>query len=388
MSKLGLYLHFFAISTRFMLKQKWMSLTSTLSITLVVIVLIGFLSMAKGFEKALTNSGSENIGIALSSNAQTEITSDVSQEQVEILRGLVTQAYGSKQVISPELVIIVSGNLRGSDKKININLRGLYENAVSLHEGFELVAGRMFRPGTAELIVGENLSRRVSGLDIGNEVRLGGVDWRIVGTFKLQGNLFESEVWGSVQTVQSDFERQNQFQSVRMPIVDEDSLINLMLLIGDERRLDLILQTEKEYFVQQSSSTVGLIKYIGWPLAIILSIGAFCGTFNTLKMAVDARQHELKILSLLGFQRSIAFFMLMYEAFIFSLIGGVLGIVISWSLFDGLLASTFGSSFNTVSFALHVDSLTSLQAFGLAVAVGLFSGLIPAYSGMKVRAGK
>lgn len=388
MNNLKLYLHFFGISTRFIIQQKWMSLTSVLSITLVMVVLIGFLSMAKGFEHALASSGSPNIGIGLSSDAQTEITSDVSQEQVDIMQGIVNQTYGGKYTISPELVIIVSGSLKGSDTKININLRGITQKGTELHEGFRLIEGRMFTPGTAELIVGENLAKRMAGLDIGKEVRLGGVNWRIVGLFKLQGNLFESEVWGSVKTVQSDFDRQNAYQSVRFPILNEDSLFDLSLKVGEERRLDLLLQSEKEHFEQQSSNTTGLIKYIGWPLAVILSIGAFSGTFNSLKMAVDARKHELRILGLLGFRRRISFLMLMYEALIFSVLGALLGIVISFLLFDGLLASTFGSSFNTVSFALKVDAMTSIQAFGLALLVGIFSGLIPAYSSTRVSISK
>ena len=388
MNKLQLYAYFFSVSTRFIWRQKWMSLTSILSITLVMVVLIGFLSMAKGFEHALSSSGSENVAIGLSSDSETEITSNLPQEEVDILQGLVNQAYGQKTLISPELVIIVSGDLKEDNSKININLRGLTTEGTQLHEGFKLVEGRMFSSGTAELIVGENLSRRVVGLEIGNTVRLGGVDWRVVGIFKLQGNLFESEIWASVKTVQSDFERQNMYQSVRIPILNEDSIFDLSLKIGEERRLDTILQTEKAHFEQQSSHTAGLITYIGWPLAIILSIGAFSGTFNSLKMAVDARQHELRILGLLGFRRSIAFTMLMYEALVFSILGAFLGIGVSFFLFDGLLTSTFGNSFNTVSFALRVDIATSVQAFGLALFVGLLSGIIPAYSSTRVSIGK
>jgi len=388
MNKFQLYAYFFSVSTRFILRQKWMSLTSILSITLVMVVLIGFLSMAKGFEHALSSSGAKNVAIGLSSDAETEITSSLPQEEVDILQGIVNQTYGLKAAISPELVIVVSGDLKEDSSKININLRGLTTQGTELHEGFKLVEGRMFTPGTAELIVGENLSRRVAGLEMGDTVRLGGVNWRVVGIFKLQGNLFESEAWASVKTVQSDFERQNMYQSVRIPILNEDSIFDLSLKIGEERRLDIILQTEKAHFEQQSSSTTGLITYIGWPLAIILSIGAFSGTFNSLKMAVDARQHELRILGLLGFRRSIAFTMMMYEALVFSILGALLGIGVSFFLFDGLLTSTFGSSFNTVSFALRVDIATSVQAFGLALLVGLLSGLIPAYSSTCVSIGK
>lgn len=388
MNKFQLYAYFFSVSTRFIWRQKWMSLTSILSITLVMVVLIGFLSMAKGFEYALSNSGSENVAIGLSSDAENEMTSSISQEEVDILQGIVNQTYGIKSSISPELVVVVSGDLKEDNSKTNVNLRGLTTQGTELHEGFKLVEGRMFTPGTAELIVGENLSRRVAGLEMGNTVRLGGVNWRVVGVFKLQGNLFESEVWASVKTLQSDFGRQNMYQSVRIPILNESAIFDLSLKIGDERRLDIILQTEKAHFEQQSSSTTGVITYIGWPLAIILSIGAFSGIFNSLKMAVDARQHELRILGLLGFRRSIAFTMMMYEAFVVSVLGALLGIGVSFFLFDGLLTSTFGSSFNTVSFALSVDVVTSVQAFGVALLVGLLSGVIPAYSSTRVSIGK
>ncbi|EKE87557.1 ABC transporter permease [Idiomarina xiamenensis] len=388
MSKFALYWHFFRFSHRFMWRQKWMSLTSIISIALVVVVLVGFLSMAKGFEQALTNSGSEHIGIALSADAQTEITSNISQEQVDILQNLVNRFYGQRQAISAELVSVVSTTLSHQNERININLRGLQATATDLHEGFNLVQGRMFRPGTAELIVGHSLAQRVDALQVGEEINLGGVKWRIVGIFQLHGNLFESEVWASDKTVQSDFERQNQFQSVRIPLLNDDALIDLAIAIAEERRLELQLATEKSHFQQQSSATVGLITYIGWPLAIILSVGAFCGTFNSLKVMIDARRQEFKVLRLVGFKRDLVFAIVIYEACIYALLGAAVGFISAWLLFDGLLTSTFGAGFNTVSFALQVDSVTALQALLLALVVGVLSGLIPALGGSRIKASK
>lgn len=383
MNSLTLYKQFFVMSVRFIANNRWASLTSVLAIALVVMVLVGFLSMAKGFESAMSNSGADHIGIAIAGDARAEISSVITREELDILTSIVNKTYGTKQPVSPELVTIVSGTLKSTAKKVNISLRGVTEVAPQLHEGFRLTRGRMFTPGTAELVVGEALANRLEGFIVGNEVKLGGINWRIVGTFKLKGNLFENEVWGSLATVQSDFSRQNQFQSVRLPVSNEDILFELYMLMAEERRLDINLQTEKEYFLNQSSNTVGIIKYVGWPLALILSIGAFCGTFNNLKIALDSRRKDLKVISLLGFQRSMIFQMLLLESVLFAALGSGIGIAVSYFIFDGVLTSTVGGNYDTVSYALNVDYHTAIQAFLLALGVGFISGVVPAYSATK-----
>lgn len=364
-----------------------MSLTAIVSIALVVVVLSGFLSMGRGFETALANTGSESVGIALSNNADTEIGSNIGQDEANLLKGIVTRVYGDSSPISLETINVVASNQLIPGSKVNLFLRGVVEDFPELHEGFKLVQGRLFTSGTPEIIIGENLYNRSSSvINMGEEIRLGGFDWTVVGVFKLRGDLFESEIWGSAGAIQSYFGRQNQYQSIRVPIRNEGDLFDLSLAIAEEKRLTLHLQTEKNYYEVQSRQLSGLVKYVGWPLALLMSIGAVCGTFICLKTAVDTRRRDLIILKLLGFNGAVPFTMLMYEAMFFAVAGACLGLAISFLLFDGLLASTFDDSFNTVTYALRLDSTIAIKAFLFSLVMGFVSGVVPAYLGAKTNA--
>ena len=60
----------------------------------------------------------------------------------------------------------------------------------------EIVEGRMFRPGSAEIIVGRTLTRRIPNTQIGERLSFGDREWTVVGHFTAGGSAFESEVWG------------------------------------------------------------------------------------------------------------------------------------------------------------------------------------------------
>ena len=379
-NSLSAFGHLLGISLRTMIKRKWVSITSILSVTLVILILIGFLAMAKGFEHALYNTGSDEIAIMISPDAETEINSVIEREQYELLKNApgIRKDESGEPVLSAELTVVVGGNQRSDGKKVNFNLRGLAPDRVTLREGFELTEGRMFSEGAAELIVGQKVAHDIDGLALGNTVRFGSVNWKIVGVFSLQGKLFESEVWANVATVQGNFNRQNQYQSVRALLENDQSLIDLAIYNASDPRLELIVQSEREYFARQSGGFVNLITYVGWPLAIILSFGAFTGILNSMRISVESRRRELIILNQIGFRQGFIFLSIIFETLVFSVIGAIIGIAISFWLLDGVFASTFGASFDTLSYALQVDWATAVKAFLFALAIGLLSGLLPA----------
>jgi len=46
-----------------------------------------------------------------------------------------------------------------------------------------VISGRMFRPGSAEIVVGRSIGERFDGTGIGERLRFGGRDWTVVGAF-------------------------------------------------------------------------------------------------------------------------------------------------------------------------------------------------------------
>ena len=54
---------------------------------------------------------------------------------------------------------------------------------LALRPGVTLVEGRLFRPGTSEIVVGRATAAGFAGIDIGATLRFAGRDWLVVGRF-------------------------------------------------------------------------------------------------------------------------------------------------------------------------------------------------------------
>ena len=66
------------------------------------------------------------------------------------------------------------------------------------------------------------------------------------------------------------------------------------------------------------------------------------------------------------------------------LIGGVVGALAAWLLFDGFQASTLGGSFTQVVFTFDLTPALFRDGIVLALAIGLIGGLFPAWRAARV----
>ena len=68
----------------------------------------------------------------------------------------------------------------------------------------------------------------------------------------------------------------------------------------------------------------------------------------------------------------------MVESLVLAGLGGLIGAVAVFLLFNGVSASTLGSGFTQVVFSFAVTPMSVLVGVGLALMVGLLGGIIPA----------
>jgi putative ABC transport system permease protein len=357
-----------------------LSLSTIVAVALVVIVLLAFLAMANGFQRTLESSGSPDVAVILRAGSESEVNSVVSREQVRLIEegpGIAKNVNG-KPLASAELYLIVDGVKRASGTKANLPLRGIGQEGAALRKGITLVAGRMFATGTNEIVVGKALQREFAGFEQGRTVAFGASRWTVVGVFDAGGSVFESEIWADLPVVQSLFRRDNVFQTVRLRLDGPTALAKLKRYINEDPRLKLDVKSETEYFADQASRTSDLIQKLGWPLAIAMAFGALAGALNTMYSSVAARAVEIATLRAIGFGGFPAFVGTLAESLILAAIGGVLGILATFLIFDGLSASTLGASFTQVVFSFRLTPTLAAEGFILALAVGLIGGLFPA----------
>lgn len=357
----------------------WGSVTTVLSIALVVATLLAFLAMSNGFTKTVAGTGSDEIAMILGTGSEAELNSTMSSEAVRLLEeapGIARDATG-RPVTSPELYVVVGANRRAGGGEANVSLRGVTSRAPELRTGFRLSSGRMFEPGTNEMIVGAGVVREFRGFDLDTELQLGGSAWKVVGVFEVPGTVFDSELWADLPVVQSLFNRGPTVQALRARLASPAGLAEIKAFVDSEPRLQVDVKTEKEHFAGEAQSLQYLV-YFGWALSITLGFGALAGALNTMYAAVEARSKELATLRAIGFGGLPAFAGAITESVVLALAGGLVGAGAAYLLFNGLTASTLGGGFTQVVFDFNIGPQQVLAGVQLALLLGLLGGILPA----------
>jgi putative ABC transport system permease protein len=360
-------------------QRLWMSLATVTAVGLVVAVLLTFLAMANGFQRTIAGSGAEDIAVVLRAGSQSELNSVVSRDQVRLIEegpGIARGADG-KPLTSGELYVTVNAIKRSTGMKASLPLRGLGLRGAALRRGIALTSGRMFNPGSNEIIVGKALGLEFEGFDLGQTVTFNSNRFSVVGTFAADGGVFESEIWADLPVLQSLFNRPV-FQTVRARLTSPAALEALKAYSDGDPRLKLDVISEAAYFAEQASRTSDLIQKLGWPLAIAMAFGSLAGALNTMYSSVAARATEIATLRAIGFGGFSTFVGTLVESLILASIGGAIGAAATYLMFDGFTASTVGGNFGQVVFNFQLSPRLIAQGLLLALVVGLVGGLFPA----------
>jgi putative ABC transport system permease protein len=369
-----------ALNVRNLPQRTSASLVAVIGIAAVVLVFAAVLSMAKGFERTMVSAGSENTAIVMRSGSTAELNSGLSNEQMLIVAnapGVLKN--GDTPVVSAELYVVVDVLKKSTNEDANVPLRGVQSAAFDVRDNVRLSEGRLFEPGRNELIVGRAAQQQFAGLEVGSTIAFGQTDWSIVGTFEADGSVSESELWTDVRILQSVYRRGNSYQSVRVRLESPDSLPVLEAALKDDPRIDPDVLTERAYYSSQAESLSNFIRLIGYPLTILMSIGAVFGALNSMYSSVSARGKEIATLRALGFGPFAVMMSTVVESVLLALAGGIVGGLLAYALFNGFQVSTLnGATFSQVVFDFAVTGDLLLQGLVAALIIGFIGGLFPA----------
>ena len=123
-----------------------------------------------------------------------------------------------------------------------------------------------------------------------------------------------------------------------------------------------------------TSSSKTFTALLGWVAAVSLLVGAI-GVMNIMLVTVTERTREIGIRKAIGAPKSVVLSQFLIEAVVISLLGGVMGVL------AGLIVVRF--RIDGVQPVLATYSIP--LAFGVALLVGVFAGLYPAYRAASLR---
>jgi putative ABC transport system permease protein len=137
--------------------------------------------------------------------------------------------------------------------------------------------------------------------------------------------------------------------------------------------------TTLEFFAKQSEKMTQILRIIGITVGAIMAVGAVFGALNTMFAAVATRAREIATLRAIGFRGLPVVVAVMLETTLLALLGGLIGGVAAWLLFNGYEASTMAAgSVGKLSFNLAVSPELLWQGIKWALAIGFIGGLFPA----------
>ena len=359
--------------------ERWgPSLVIVIGLAGVVAVFTALLAMAVGFESTLKSTGRTDVAMVLRGGSDAELNSGLARDQGTLIK----QQPGIRKdddgvpLASAEMMFIAELAKKGDRTGSNVTVRGIEPKGMKLRPQVKIVEGRMFETGKRELIVGQGVARQFDGARVGETLRFRGSEWTVVGVFA-SGDANDSELWCDVEVAATTFNRGG-YSSVRAALDGPNGLQTLKDALSADPRLAVDVQTELDYYSGLTKQFRQQIGFLAGVVTLIMALGAIFAALNSMYAAVATRSREIATLRAIGFGGLPVVLSVMIESLVLALIGGALGAVIAYLLFNNFSVSTLGQNFTQVVFAFKVTPALVIRGLIIAVVIGMIGGFLPA----------
>jgi putative ABC transport system permease protein len=365
-------------NVRNLVVRKTTTLMTALGIALTVAVLLAILAMVDGLRTTLSTSGNPLHVLVLRKGSDSELVSNFARAQFQDLKFKPGIAIGrdGQPLASLEMVTVI--NLANVDNPngVNLTIRGLQPAGIELRGNVKLEAGRWFNPGRREIVVGHSVAKRFPDAQLGKTIHFARGEWNIVGVMNCDRCAHDSEIWGDLNQISSDYQRVEVLSSAIVQASDAVTAAAMVNDINNDQRLGMHALSEKEFYDLQTASGAP-IGAIGIFVSIIMAVGSSFAAMNTMYAAVARRAREIGTLRVLGFSRGSILVSFFIESVFLAGIGGVLGCLLVLPL-NGITTAVGNSNFAEMAFDFRVTPQIMLVGIGFAAALGCVGGLFPA----------
>jgi putative ABC transport system permease protein len=366
--------------------RKLTTLLTAGGMALVVFVFTAMQMLDAGLKKTLVQTGSPDNMLVIRKGSETEVQSGVSRQQAAIIEsqpGIVRRADGLP-IVSKETVVLINLVKRGSAKPSNVVIRGIGEQGFALRSQVQLVAGRMFAPGTSEIMAGASVARQFNGAGIGETLRFGQREWTVVGVFDGGGTGFDSEIWGDVEQLMQAFRRTG-YSSVIARLGSNEDLERINETVENDPRLTLQAKRETVFYAEQSKALSDFLSIFGTALSVIFSIGAVIGATITMYSSVANRVTEIGTLRALGFGRAAILATFLLEALALGLVSGIAGVLLASLMQSVSFSTTNFQSFAELAFNFTLTPEIAVKAVLFACVMGMVGGFLPSVRAARMK---
>lgn len=369
----------FPYSFRNLWTRRLTTILTASGMALVVFVFAAILMLARGLEETLIQTGAYDNVIVIRKGSVSEVQSGIERGQAAIVESLpyIATDREGKSLVIKEVLVLIGLPKRDTGNVSHVSIRGTQGHALQMRPQVKLVAGRLPRPGSNEMLAGSSIARRFKGGGLHEELYCGMRHWQIVGIFNAGNSGFDSEIWGDVDQIMQAF-RRPAYSSLTFKLRDAKDLDAAKKIIEGDPRLSLEAKRETRYYEEQSEMMAKFLRILGISLTVIFSLGAMIGAMITMYASVATRTAEIGTLRALGFGRRYILIAFLMESLFLGLIGGCAGLFFA-TFMQLLTISTINfQTFSELAFRFTLTVDIALKALAFSLIMGFMGGFLPA----------
>jgi putative ABC transport system permease protein len=348
------------------------SLITVISITTVMGVLIAMLALSEGLERFVQADIDANGVDVLSRGAQSALDSSLPKN---ILASIVTKpgikrdANGRPEATGTLFMFLNAVNRQ--NQRGTVSMFSVTSEWVPMNPQLHIVEGRFFRAGLHELIVSDLIRTRFRHFDVGDEVRVRGTPWRIVGAYHSTATALEDSVIGDADTVLATFP-QATFNAVNVILESPGAFTTFKNAVVSDPTLKADVKTQVEAAEDIIKSRRKLLDFISFFLGGLMGLGATCGALASLYASVDARKVEIATLRAIGFAGLPVVGSVLAEGLVLAIPAALLGAAVDWYLFNRHIVVAAG-----ITFPMAVTPHLIVIALCWSLSIALLGGILP-----------
>lgn len=244
-----------------------------------------------------------------------------------------------------------------------------FPSELRLKKWWEIVGQEPAAPD--EVLLGYNAASRLSAMP-GNTITINGRPFQVAGTLKELGSSEDGAIFADLGAAQQVLGKPGAVSLIEVsalckacPVEDIVQQISREL---PDARVSALAQA-----VKSRQHTVDQLTSFSLAISLVVLLIGGLVVLTTMMSAVNERTREIGIFRAIGFRRTHIARVILFEALLVSLLGGVLG----WFL--GMLASmVLAPRVAQLSSGVEWNPLLALGAVALAVSIGLAGSIYPA----------
>lgn len=239
----------------------------------------------------------------------------------------------------------------------------------------KVIQGRLPKDGEEPAVVLGRLAAEVLKKKIGDTVQVEATELPVVGIVDGQAVVENGAIILSLKVFQEASGNQGKVNFIDVRVAPGTTKEGIAGLCGQIKRIFPEGRALAASEVVGTSQGFQIARAMSWSTSLLAIVVGVLGVMNTMLMTVFERTHEIGILLAVGWKRRRVVYMVLCESALLGLLGGITGVAL------GALGMKVMETTPAIRGLLEPDLSPRLFLISIAIAVvvGVFSGLYPAW---------